>query len=142
MLQEEADALLAMPKRFRGVDIISLPAGSSQTLDLYGPEEREVFLFDMWRGTIRLAKYRYQTRGRVVTVLARLDINGSPHTNPDGSTVGPTHLHLYRAGFDDKWAFELDPKLFHDPQDSGLTFGDFCRFCNVTDTPPFQGELL
>jgi Family of unknown function (DUF6978) len=142
MLQEEADALLAMPKRFRHNEIISLPAGARRSFDLLGPGDREVFLLDLWRGTIRLTKYKYQTRARITTVLARLDVNGAPHTNPDGSRVGGTHLHLYRAGFEVKWAFELDPNQFSQPHDSGQTFGEFCRYCNVTDSPLFQGELL
>lgn len=142
MQQEEADELLAMPKRFRSNEIISLPAGTRRSFELLGPGDREVFLLDMWRGTIRLTKYRYQTRARITTILARLDVNAAPHTNPDGSRVGGTHVHVYRAGFEDKWAYELDPQQFSNPHDGGRTFGEFCRFCNVTDTPLFQGELL
>jgi hypothetical protein len=131
-----------MPKRFRDNGIIALPAGVKHSYELVGPEEREVFLLDMWRGTIRLSKYRYQTRAKITTILVRLDINGAPHTNPDGTVVGQSHIHLYRAGFEDKWAFEIDPRTFRATNDMGQTFGDFCRFCNVTQTPLFQGDLL
>jgi len=77
-----------------------------------------------------------------VIVLARLDIDGAPHTNPDGQRVGRTHLHLYRDGSEDKWAFPLDPSQFIDPTNMRQAFDDFCRFCNIRDTLQFQETLL
>jgi hypothetical protein len=142
MTQAEADVLLAAPKRFLGSELIKLPPGISMSRELEALELRERFLLDVWRGTIRLSKYRYQTRARVATILARLDVAGAPHTNPDGTLIGPTHLHLYREGFEDRWAFEIDPAVFTEPQEIVTTFLDFCSFCNVTDVPTVQGELL
>jgi hypothetical protein len=142
MTQAEAEALLAAPKRFLTSEVIELPPGISTSRELEALELRERFLLDIWRGTIRLSKYRYQTRARISTILARLDVAGAPHTNPDGTSIGPTHLHLYREGFEDRWAFELDSSIFTEPSDIGKTFLDFCGFCKVTDIPTVQGELL
>jgi len=69
------------------------------TLDLIGNDNRERFLLDLWRGIFKLSKVKYQTRGRQIIVLARLDINGAPHTNPDGGKVTGTHLHIYELIF-------------------------------------------
>jgi len=142
LTQSEADFLMAMKKSFVSPVSISLPPGSDQTHELIGENERENFLLDLWRGTIRLSKFRYQTRGRKIIVLARLDIDGAPHTNPDGTRIGGSHLHLYREGFDDKWAFKLDPGMFSSPMTMGKAFEDFCRFCNVDMIPSFQESLL
>jgi len=100
-----------------------------------------VFLLDLWRGTIRLSKLRYQTRGRKVIVLVRLDINGSPHTNPDGTRLDGTHLHVYREGYEDRWAYPIDTSIFRDVYNIQQSFEDFCRYCNI-EIPPFQEGLL
>lgn len=142
LTQTEADTLIAMRKAFLNPATISLPPGTDQTHDLIGEDKRERFLLDLWRGTIRLSKFRYQTRGRKVIVLIRLDIDGPPHTNPDGTKIGKAHLHLYREGYEDRWAFALDSKEFTDPANMGSSFGDFCRYCNIEMIPSFQRTLL
>src|SRR3972149_8634104 len=108
LTQSEADALIAMRKVFVNPDTISLSPGTDETHDVVGDDKREQFMLDLWRGTIRLSKIKYQTRGRRVIVLVRLDIDGAPHTNPDGAQLIGTHLHLYREGYEAKWAFSVD----------------------------------
>ena len=142
LTQTEADALIAMEKEFVRPVTISIPPGADQTHELVGDDKRERFLLDLWRGTLRLSKIKYQTRGRKVIVLVRLDIDGAPHTNPDGTKLNGTHIHLYREGFEDKWAFPIDPGKFGNPSDIQRTLEDFHRYCNIKNPPPFQGVLL
>ena len=142
LTQTEADALIAMPKSFLSPTTISMPAGSDQTHELAGSDKKERFLLDLSRGTIRLSKVKFQTRGRSVIVLVRLDLDGGPHTNPDGSRVGRTHIHLYREGFDDKWAYTIEPTFFSTPEDIEETFARFCEYCNIIGIPDFQEGLL
>jgi hypothetical protein len=141
LTQIEADALIAMRKTFIHPVTISMPSGSDQTYELIGDDDREQFLLDLWRGTLRLSKVRYQTRGRKIIVLVRVEINGAPHTNPDGTRIDGTHIHIYREGFEDKWAYPLDRNNFRNPQNMRECFEDFCRYCNI-EVPPFQEELL
>ena len=77
-----------------------------------------------------------------MVVLVRLDIDGAPHTNPDGQKLEGTHLHIYREGYDDKWAYPLDPIRFPNPSNLCRAFEDFCGYCNVVNVPPFQEVLL
>lgn len=91
---------------------------------------------------LRLSKLKYQARGRKVIVLVRLDIDGAPHTNPDGTRLEGTHIHLYRENFEDKWAFPVDSEQFPNPLDIQHALEDFCRYCNIRNAPTFQGELL
>jgi len=142
LTQTEADALLGLPKEFLDRTPLLVPPGADPTRELVSAEGRESFLFDVHRGTLRLTKIKYQTRGRRIYVLARIDVDGAPHTNPDGGKVGPTHLHVYREGFEDKWAVELDPAIFTTPTDLGQAYVDFCRFCNISDPPPLQAGIL
>mgnify|MGYP000935963742 FL=1 len=74
LTQAEANALIAMRKRFVAPRPISLPPGIDETHELIGEDKREHFLLDLWRGTMRLSKYKMQTRGRIIVVLVRLDI--------------------------------------------------------------------
>lgn len=142
LTQTEADTLIAMEKRFEKPRTVLIPLGVDETFDLIGKDVRERFLFDVWRGTFRLTKLKFQTRGRKIIVLVRVDIDGAPHTNPDGQSVGGTHIHRYREGYEDKWAEPLDAAEFANPADIDQTYHDFCRICNIVDVPSFQPELI
>jgi hypothetical protein len=131
-----------MSKTFASPVTISLRPGINQTHELIGADPRERFLLDLWRGTIKLSKYRFQTRGRQVIVLVRLCVNGAPHTNPDGSRIAGTHFHRYREGYEDRWASSVVPAEFKNTTDMGQTFRDFCDYCNVDNRPQFQVDLL
>jgi hypothetical protein len=142
LTQAEADALIVMSKAFADTSRISLPPGIDESRGLIGADPKERFLLDIWRGTIRLSKFRYQTRGRQIVVLVRLCIDGAPHTNPDGTRLAGSHLHLYREGYEDKWAQPIDTGAFRNTADPWQTFEDFCTFCNITGLPPFQGGFV
>jgi hypothetical protein len=121
---------------------ISLVAGVDSTRELVGDDEQERFLLDLWRGTFRLSKLKFLERARKVIVLVRLDVDGSPHTNPDGTRMDGTHLHIYREGYEDKWAVPVDRALFTNLADAARTLGDFCGYCNIGEVPPIQDGLL
>ncbi len=103
--QAEGGALIAMAKdRVDMTEWDYLDLGGVISVPLFSADRRENFLLDVRRGRIDLAKDTYQNRGRQVVVLVRLDFGGAPHRNPDGEEIDSPHLHLYRAGFGDKWA--------------------------------------
>jgi hypothetical protein len=132
LTQPEAEKLIAMPKTFLGTEPPRIiPPGADESHELVGSEDREMFLLDLWRGSLRLSKVRHQTRGRKVIVLVRLCIDGAPHTNPDGSRLQGNHLHLYREGYGDKWAFTIDPQRFPSPADIPATLACFLKYCNI-----------
>jgi Family of unknown function (DUF6978) len=139
--QAEADTLIQMRKRFLRPVAIRLPPGTDQSNELVGDDPREHFLLDLWRGRIRLTKVKYQTRDRSVIVLVRLCLDFAPHPNPDGSMVGRNHLHVYREGYGDKWAIDLDPSQFPSPSDMWDSLTRFCEYCNISPIPPMEPEL-
>jgi hypothetical protein len=143
LTQAEANELMHMVKHFvRPPATITIPPGVDETHELASLDDRERFLLDVWRGTLRLTKLKFQNRVRTVIVLARLDIDGAPHTNPDGQMITGTHLHLFREGFDDKWAYPIDPGVFTVLRDPGTTFQEFCTFCNIESPPSVQGVIV
>lgn len=133
LTQSEADMLLKLPK-YRTNDVeheyphlgglVQIPLTSHQKV---------AFILDIWRSRINLSKDKYQNRFRQAIVLARLDIGGPPHRNPDGVEVPCPHLHLYREGFDMKWAYHIPndvPNAFRDPTDAWQLLHDFMAYVN------------
>ena len=113
LTQAEANALLQMPKAF--IDAAPLDFSRTQPLSYERPllslDRREEFLFDFERGRRNRARLKYQTRGRKVVILARLDLDGPAHRNPPNSPHRPgqrlpcPHFHLYTENFEDRIAY-------------------------------------
>jgi Family of unknown function (DUF6978) len=87
-------------------------------------------------------KGTYQNRTRGVVILVRLDFGGRPHRNPDGTEVASPHLHLFREGYADKWAFDVPTDRFPHLSDRWLTLDDFMSYCNIATPPHIQRGLF
>ena len=134
---------MQMAKRFvRPPATITIPPGLDESHELVDLANRERFTLDIWRGTLRLTKLKFQNRVRTIVVLARLDVDGAPHTNPDGQKVSGTHLHLFKEGYEDRWAYPVDSKVFTLLADPGTTFQEFCSYCQIESPPPVQGVIV
>lgn len=88
---------------------------------------------------------------RVVDVLARLDIDGPPHTNPtvtnpplpmlapyNGVTVSCPHYHLYVEGYEDRWAVPANIVGLKETTDLVLALREFMTHCGVQEVPTIQ----
>jgi hypothetical protein len=143
LTQDEADALIAMPKLRINDDVTYYPnPGGSLAIPLRSIDKTEDFLLDIRRGRIDLKKATYQNRARKTIVLVRLDLKGAPHRNPDGEEVGSPHLHVYREGYGDKWAGPLPADSFSNSADQWMALLDFMRYCNITQPPDIQKGIL
>ena len=143
LTQAEADMLMALKKRRSDTIQRDYPSlGGAVLAPLISIDGRERFSLDLRRGRIDLAKGTYQNRGRQIVVLARLDFGGAPHRNPDGKEIGSPHLHLYREGYGDKWAFPIPEDRFANLKDLWITFDDFMRFCNIVAPPIIRRGLF
>jgi len=141
--QVEADALLAMEKHRTTTERLRLPDGGGSLIVLLESVDRsEPFHLDISRSRINLAKGKVQNRARMTIILARIDFGGAPHRNPDDVEVPCPHIHLYREGFGDRWAFAVPSATFSDTTDHWQTLNDFMRFCNVTKPPYFDRGLF
>ena len=143
LTQAEADMLMALKKRRSDTIQRDYPSlGGAVMAPLISIDGRERFSLDLRRGRIDLAKGTYQNRGRQIVVLARLDFGGAPHRNPDGKEIGSPHLHLYREGYGDKWAFPIPEDRFANLKDLWITLDDFMRFCNIVAPPIIRRGLF
>ena len=142
LTQSEADALIALEKHRVDDRVWDYPGlGGGISIPLTSIDKREHFVLDLRRGRIDLAKGSYQNRGRRVVPLVRLCFGGPPHDNPDGVEIESPHLHVYREGYSDKWAFPVPGDRFTNLADRWQTFRDFQAFCNIVQPPNVRQGL-
>ena len=141
--QDEADALIAMEKhRVDEAEWLFSAPGERLAIPLISSDKREYFVLDISRAQIKLTKATYQNRARQAIILMRLDLDGPPHRNPDGTEIASPHLHIYRAGYGDKWAMAAPADIYTNTLDLFSTFQAFMGHCNVTIPPNLQKGLF
>lgn len=142
--QTTIDRLLALEKALVASEVIAFPAaGEAVELKAASADGREAFLIDVnRRGKIKVSKCTYQERYKVIEILLRLDVDGPPHENPDGTEVPCPHLHIYREGYATKWAYSIEGKPFTNTADLVQTLRDFLVYCGVKNIPPIQKPIL
>ena len=143
LTQSEADGLLAMEKHRADQEQRPFPGlGQVVQIPLLSADRREAFVLDLSRGRVDLAKVTYQNRAQKMVVLVRLDLAGSPHRNPDGEEVPCPHLHVYREGWGDKWAYPPEAVRFPDLSDEWAALDAFMSYCNITKMPLIERTLF
>jgi hypothetical protein len=143
LTQEEADAFIAMEKVKINRDIWHFPPpGDTRHIPLLSVDHKHSFILDIQRGRIDLKKATFQNRVHQVVPLVRVDVGGRPHRNPDDEEIPSPHIHVYREGYGDKWAYPLPLDVFTDPSDLTLTLHQFMCYCNIVDPPEIQPALI
>ncbi|MXW32187.1 MAG: hypothetical protein F4Z62_03645 [Rhodothermaceae bacterium] len=126
--QDRADSLIMMPKRPANNQICDYPSGGSRVnIPLVSLDKTESFFLDISTSRVNFAKRKYQNRVETI-VLVRLEINGTWHRNPDGTMVGPSHIHVYREGYGARWTFEVPNNEFMYVNNPRKTFLDFMDY--------------
>ena len=142
LTQAEADALLELEKHRVDDAKWNYPISGVISIPLISIDKHESFFLDIRRSQFNLAKGTYQNRGRVTATLARLDFGGPPHRNPDGEEIESPHLHIYKEGFGDKWAYPVSADQFSNIDDPWVALSDFMKFCNIVNPPVIQQGLF
>ena len=154
--QTDADFFFAMDKFPDEDKEHQFPiSGEKLTIPLTSADKRESFLFDIYRGSIRITKVTYQNRVRKAYILRRLDLDGPTHVNPEAETVPfpflepyngkeiPTpHLHIYVEGFGEKWAIPANDILETSGKDIYEMMEQFFTYCNIKQFPNIKKTLL
>ena len=141
--QDEANILFAMEKYRINDDIVNFPScGAKINVYLESKNKKERFVLDVNTSSMSLLKCTFQNRTRETIILCRLDISGPPHRNPDGKELGTSHIHYYREGYDDKWAYDIPSDSFSNIKDHWQTLFDFMKHCNIVETPNFNKGLF
>jgi hypothetical protein len=138
LTQQEAEKLIAMKKVFSDDGAIILNDSFNQTIPLISENRQEHFLLDLKQGRIDLKKLKYQNRYDEIIQLVRFESKGV-HENPDGEIIKGAHIHIYKEGYGDKFAFPA--KDFENSNEVLETLTKFCEFCNI-DSKRFVFQSL
>ena len=131
--QREADYLLSIEKHCNNDTPYQFTGFQDNlVIPLESVDKRENFLLDLWSSGRITLKGTYQNRARSTFVLARIDFNGKPHRNPDDVEVPCPHIHIYREGFGNRFAYPLPEDYFSNPDDLNITLQEFFKYCNIT----------
>lgn len=142
LTQAEFTYLLAMEKLAAENVTYKYPdLGGTGTLPLDSVGREERFAVDIGRSHIKVSKVSCHKRVRASIGMLRVDLNGAPHRNPDGAEVPCPHIHLYREGYELRWAEALPRQSFRDGSDSMIVFDDLMTYCNVTRKPAIEWRL-
>ena len=148
LTQTEADRLIAMdkyPLKANEHRRYTFPNADGTPLEIpfISSDKKEDFILNFCRRKIILEKRNHLLRAKKTILLVRLDVAGPPHLNPDGETIERTHIHIYREGFGDRWAYPVCPEdNFSDLSDPFITLEDFMRYCNIKVLPFIDRDLF
>tara|TARA_R110002124_G_scaffold56746_2_gene159775 strand:- start:146 stop:583 length:438 start_codon:yes stop_codon:yes gene_type:complete len=110
------------------------PAPISWTREIKAINSKNIYLLDFYRGSFELTRYTYNKRYRQSLILLRYDSRGR-HTNPDGVTFDGPHVHIFREGFNDKFAYPISDLNIEDTNSIDEVLDKLLQFCNVIKRP-------
>ncbi len=139
LTQAEFDFIIGQPKQFEDkITPIELgPAPISWSRKILSLNSNDVFLLDFYRGSFELSRFTFNKRYRQTIILFRYD-QGGRHTNPDGQTFNGPHIHIYREGFGDKFAFPISEIGILDTDTIESIFNKLMRYSNVSRIPSVE----
>ena len=143
LTQIEFDFLIAQEKEFDDVAIpIQLgPAPIHWTRQINSFANKETFLLDFYRGSFELLKYTVNKRYRQTIILLRYDNEGR-HTNPDGNTIIGRHIHIFREGYNDKFAFSVSEIGVTETDQMITVFNKIMQYCNIKRFPSIEVPMF
>ncbi len=134
LTQKEADELLQMLKLCVN-EIIDFPnRGKRCDFDVISKcNKTDKFMITINNSAKRENKFSINALYKKGNVkLMRLDAGNPPlHTNPDGEKIKGAHLHIYREGYEIKYAMPFD---IENPEIDSIFYEFLDRF-NVVDKP-------
>lgn len=128
LTDEQAQAFIDMLKH-----IIDEPMDfdfTKRVINIKDSDGREEYLLDIVPNRFRPSKVSATLRMRKNVLLVRLDVDGPPHRNPDDTEIPCPHLHVYKQGYDLKWAYPLPP-VFGDCVSLMDYLDSFCQHCHI-----------
>jgi hypothetical protein len=142
LTQARADEYLAVKKRFLLNPEINLNQPFKITEPLVSDEHGDIFKLDLRQGRMELKMVNLNTRANECFVLCRLDIDDRMHKNPDNKKINEPHIHFYKEGFGDKFAFPAKDYGFSNFDNILENIKRFFSFCNIDTTKiSIQGRL-
>ena len=141
--QIEYDYIMSQDKVFDEAELpIQLgPAPIQWTRQINSIVNKETFILDFYRGSFELSKYTINKRYKQTIILLRYD-SGGRHTNPDEEKFEGAHVHLYREGYNDKFAFPITTLGIVESDTMEEVFNKVMYFCNIKNLPTIEVSMF
>ncbi|HBY69669.1 MAG TPA: hypothetical protein DEG69_19165 [Flavobacteriaceae bacterium] len=117
------------------------PAPINWTREIKAINSKNIYLLDFYRGSFELSRYTYNKRFRQSIILIRYD-SGGRHTNPDGVSFDGPHVHIYKEGFNDKFAYPISELSINNNFSMEEVLNKLLQFCNVTKRPSIEVPMF
>jgi hypothetical protein len=143
LTQTEYEYLIKQDKEFENlIDPIQLgPAPIKWTRQINSLSTNDIFLLDFYRGSFELTRYTFNKRYHQTVILIRYD-NAGRHTNPDGQLFDGAHVHLYKEGYDDKFAYPISEIGINESDSIETKLKKILQFCNVKKIPSIEVPMF
>ncbi|MBS3087271.1 hypothetical protein J4226_01640 [Candidatus Pacearchaeota archaeon] len=140
----EVEEYMSIEKKFLKGNSLELKSHFRLSEKLVCDKYGDIFIIDFRQGTIEISLVTSNLRTTDCTILSRLDLGDKEHKNPDGVKVRGPHVHVYREGYGDKFAYPVSD--FFEVEDS-MNFPSiidkYLEYCNIKPIKLiFQWELF
>lgn len=109
MTQDEAEELLRLLKELHDRCLYIPEPSKTLEYECATISKKSKFIISVYRAGRNAKKCTFQARTKGMNdVILRLDVNPSPHRNPDNKIIHGSHLHIYRDGYGTSYAFPFD----------------------------------
>ncbi len=129
---EEAQRIIYLHKKFL-TDKVILTTFFDEEFDLISVNNEIRYILTVRNSKHQRLKITIQKREKNTQIpLVRLDTH-KKHMNPDGTIIEGNHIHIYKEGYKDSWAYPLPYKHinFSNLSDFKTTFLEFLEFFNI-----------
>lgn len=130
MTNKEFDEIVKTEKLFVGKNIKLPMILEHATYLLNAKDSFDGFILDVDRRCkyIEISKHKMQARDNNNKLpLVRIEVDGPPHMNPDGTKIGRNHIHY----FNEKYQGDNLPYACEIDKFPGFKFGDYKNFSNL-----------
>ena len=140
LTESEANELIRMLKKQEKVKAILFPdSGKKTRINIISSDSKEKFLIDIYQSRIDITEYFNHMNHSSKCPLARLDVGEHQvHRNPDGEKLTGSHLHIYKDGYESRWAYPVPKELGQDLDNKIETVLAFFKYCIVKE----HGDII
>ena len=146
--QEEADTLRMIEKYLTNPELVKLPPPTGTVLHPvhYHREGRRMdnMKISTYHARINAQKISCRLLYNGNVMLVRVDTqDATPHANPDKKIViqpHQPHIHIYREGYGDKFAYPL-PNAFRNAEDISSLFMDFLSYSRIINSNEVKVDI-
>ncbi len=109
MTQDEAEELIKILKKLYEKCLYIPEPSKSLEYECDSISKKSKFIISVYRAGRNAKKCTFQARTKGMNeILLRLDVNPSPHRNPDNQIIRGSHIHIYKEGYGTAYAFPFD----------------------------------